>query len=236
MSRQLIGPTSRRGFSLLETIVAVSILMITIVGPLSLASKGIVFSDYVKDEITGFYLAQEGMEAVRNIRDENIKNLRSWLTNLEPCTDGRICHVDIWNYSSPTRGVTECLSCTGDTLDQFVKLRVVNVGDNTGAVKLYGYDFHGGILGSTQPEYSIFSRKISIKRLDYSKIAGIQPGEIQSTRVFDPKGDEVNVTVEVSWIRANASSATNLQTSKIEDRSSTYTERKVQVSENMFNF
>ena len=51
-----------------------------------------------------------------------------------------------------------------------------------------------------------------------------------STRVFDPLGDEINVTVEVSWARSGASYATDLGVQQ------QYTNRKVRVSENMFNF
>jgi prepilin-type N-terminal cleavage/methylation domain-containing protein len=62
--------TKQKGFTLVETLVAISILMLAILGPLSIASAGLRNSLYAKDQITAFYLAQEGIEYVRYVRDE----------------------------------------------------------------------------------------------------------------------------------------------------------------------
>lgn len=61
-----------RAFTLIETMVAVSILALAVVAPMSLASQSLVSAYYARDQITAFYLAQEGIEAVRSIRDANI--------------------------------------------------------------------------------------------------------------------------------------------------------------------
>lgn len=63
---------SGRGFTLIETMVAISLLSIAIVAPMQLAAQSLASAYYARDQITAFYLAQEGIEAVRSIRDGNI--------------------------------------------------------------------------------------------------------------------------------------------------------------------
>jgi len=213
------------GFSLLETIVAISILMTTIIGPLSLASKGIVSADYVKDEITGFYLAQEAMETVRNVRDTNIKNRVSWLNGIkEYCIDKTVCRIDIWNFDRPDHGFGSCVSCVGGEMERFERLKIANVVDRRGATRLYGHVFNGKILAAQRGdlEDSIFSRKITIKKIEYSDPKfGLTPLELKSLGLDKSGIDEINVTVEVSWFRGSSNG--NLG------------KRTVRVSESMFS-
>ncbi len=61
----------KRGFSLVETLVAISILMISIAGPMVLVGNGIRSSAFARDQVTAFYLAQDAIEAVRYLRDNN---------------------------------------------------------------------------------------------------------------------------------------------------------------------
>jgi len=60
------------GFTLIETLVAVSLLSVAIVAPMSLTAKSLAAAYYARDQITAFHLAQEAIEAVRHIRDRNI--------------------------------------------------------------------------------------------------------------------------------------------------------------------
>ena len=63
---------SFQGFTLIETMVAVSMLSLAIVAPMSLAAQSLSSAYYARDQVTAFHLAQEGIEAVRSIRDANI--------------------------------------------------------------------------------------------------------------------------------------------------------------------
>ncbi len=63
---------SRSAFTLIETLVAVSLLTVAIVAPMTLASQSLSAAYYSRDQITAFYLAQEAIEALRSIRDGNI--------------------------------------------------------------------------------------------------------------------------------------------------------------------
>ena len=49
----------KKGFSLIETMVAIAILLIAIVGPMTLASNSLVASAIAKDQFIASFLAQE---------------------------------------------------------------------------------------------------------------------------------------------------------------------------------
>ncbi len=59
-----------RGFTLVEALVAISILMVAIAAPMSLAQKGTGATEFSTDQMIATYLAQDAIEAVKNIRDE----------------------------------------------------------------------------------------------------------------------------------------------------------------------
>lgn len=63
---------SGRGFTLIETLVAISLLSVAIVAPMTLVSQSLKSAYYARDQVTAYNLAQEGIEAVRAIRDGNI--------------------------------------------------------------------------------------------------------------------------------------------------------------------
>lgn len=61
-----------RGFTLIETLVAVSLLTIAIMAPMTLTQQSLSSAYYARDQITAYNLAQEGIESVRAIRDSQI--------------------------------------------------------------------------------------------------------------------------------------------------------------------
>ena len=80
----------KRGFTLVETLIAIAILLISIAGPLVIISQALKSSYYSRDEITAYYLAQEAIEYIRNLRDVNglqaIKSAsyaNTWLTGID---------------------------------------------------------------------------------------------------------------------------------------------------------
>lgn len=58
------------GFSLVETLVAVSILMIVITGPMSISMRTAKSSSFASEQIEAFFLAQEGLELAQKGRDD----------------------------------------------------------------------------------------------------------------------------------------------------------------------
>jgi type II secretory pathway pseudopilin PulG len=65
-------PKLTTGFTLVETLVSISIFTMSILGLMSVLASGISDSNYAKQKMTAEYLAQEGIEYVRNIRDTNV--------------------------------------------------------------------------------------------------------------------------------------------------------------------
>jgi type II secretory pathway pseudopilin PulG len=59
------------GFTLIETFVAITILMIVVLGPMALLSNALQDARFIGDEITATYLAQEGVEIMIDDRNNN---------------------------------------------------------------------------------------------------------------------------------------------------------------------
>ena len=62
----------REGFTLIETLAAITLLIVAIVSPMLLTERSLASAYYARDQITAYYLAQEAIEAIRQIRDDNI--------------------------------------------------------------------------------------------------------------------------------------------------------------------
>jgi len=60
------------GFTLIETMVAISLLTVAIVAPMLLTVQSLKSAYYARDQITASYLAQEAIEVVHATRDANI--------------------------------------------------------------------------------------------------------------------------------------------------------------------
>lgn len=87
-----------RAFTLIETLVAIAILMISVSGPLAIADKALTASLYAKDQSTASFLAQEEMEIVKNVKDNNIVNNGNsyWISQgLASCIGGNYCDMTI---------------------------------------------------------------------------------------------------------------------------------------------
>ena len=57
------------GFSLVETLVAITILLIVVVGPMTILSTTSNSSSFASEQVTAFFLAQEGVELAQLARD-----------------------------------------------------------------------------------------------------------------------------------------------------------------------
>lgn len=160
----------KTGFTLIETLVAISILLIAITGPLGIVASSLKSSYFARDQITAFYLAQEGLEFVRNFRDTNsLKNLStntSWLTDSTPSSP---YSLGAYTLNSGTyelnRGDTRSTVYTMNGYD----LNSTNSGINltSGAFGDVYYDSTNGFYGCTSTDISCllktqFNRQLTI--------------------------------------------------------------------------
>jgi len=83
------------GFTLIETLVAIAVLTMIIIGPLNLAVKSISASLISQNQITAFYLGQEALEYIINVKDNNFLQSLDWLNGLNNCLGADGCYVDI---------------------------------------------------------------------------------------------------------------------------------------------
>lgn len=95
----MLKPNSKQnsGFTLIETFVAITILLIAVLIPLGVMSKAIEDGLFIKNKVIAYYLAQEGMELVINQVSSNIKKPTNespyWLDYLGSCIGGGVCTI-----------------------------------------------------------------------------------------------------------------------------------------------
>lgn len=70
------------GFTLVEMLVAVSLLLMVIVGPMAITAKASKSASFASEQVQAFFLAQEGLELAQSERDrlllQNINNEGSY--------------------------------------------------------------------------------------------------------------------------------------------------------------
>ncbi len=78
----------QRAFTLVETLVAITILLIAIVGPLYTLHKSVLASYTARDKLIASALAQEGLEYIRAVRGDNYLSGRTWLAGVDGTSNG----------------------------------------------------------------------------------------------------------------------------------------------------
>lgn len=66
----MINYKSQSGFSLVETLVAITILLVVIVGPMTISSTTAKSTSFASEQVIAFFLAQEGAELAQKARDD----------------------------------------------------------------------------------------------------------------------------------------------------------------------
>lgn len=72
------------GYILVEALVAITIVVVGLLGIFSLLSRSLSLNRVVADRFVAAYLAAEGIELVKNIIDNNILAGRPWNAGLSP--------------------------------------------------------------------------------------------------------------------------------------------------------
>ncbi len=172
-----------QGFTLIETIIAIFILTIGVLGVYLVFAGFYNQSKNYSNYLTASYLSQEGMEIIRNMRDYNWTqgNSSYWLDQIDNgnCANGCDFEVDFK---------------TGTSIESIIfpyQTRVLNI-DNDG---VYSYSNSGEYLPT------IFKRKITITgplrvqgSPDYSENPDLMI--VTSKVIWDYNGNEYNVQME----------------------------------------
>ncbi len=147
------GSRGEHGFTIIEALVAVGILSTVVIGALGTVQSSLSSYIFSKDQIVAFYLAQEGFEALRNIRDENRLKGQNWLQGIslssgDPCYFGQACTVSPAESTVATRCSGPCSKLRQDSATGF-----------------FGYN-------SSWPE-TVFRREIRLESRNSAEIAVI---------------------------------------------------------------
>ncbi len=119
----MTNSTYTAGYSLVETLVAIAILLLAIVGPMTIAAKGIQTGIFVADQTSAIFLAQEQIESVVAIRNEyglnavlNGQDAWAWTTDatFSSCFTTSGCSIT-WNSSGSTFYEVDACTLNGNT-------------------------------------------------------------------------------------------------------------------------
>lgn len=100
-----------KAFTLVETLVAISILMIAVAGPLTVANQGLTSAIYSKDQMVASFLVQESMETIKYLRDYNLSSgAVNWLENIY-C--GNTCDISGFSFMNGDGYLNYYRDCVG---------------------------------------------------------------------------------------------------------------------------
>lgn len=166
--------TGSAAFSIVETLVAIAILSLAVAAPLTLAQRGLNSSAYARDQITAFYLAQEAVEFIRNVRDNNNLSNNPWLSGLSDtaCVSAVSgCGIDSNAPGNLSQQISNC--------DTDVRHCQLTFNSATG---VYGEQRGGSGNPQNGWQDSIFTRTVKILPVNVSG-----------------RADEADITASVSW-------------------------------------
>ena len=121
MKKISLKKNKEKGFTLIETLIAITILMISVAAPLSLASKGLQAANLAKNQIVAYYLAQDAYEWVKNKTDYNKAKGKTYseggiVAGFDNCINDT-CIIDTTDHpsSSPVRYTNQFLKKNNST-------------------------------------------------------------------------------------------------------------------------
>lgn len=174
----------KNGFTLIESLVAISLLMIAISGPMTIVQKGLNAAYLSRDQMTAAFLAQDAIEAIKNIRDTLALNNKYmdgvensvWLSILKDC----ICTIGNNNCDFDNPGYKFC-----------------SIDTTKGDLSIDG-------VVSTDPNDKILkiNRDNNGKFVRYDLISGTKSKFTRIINIHQPAGDknEAVIQVRVSWM------------------------------------
>lgn len=150
---KLLKKINQKAFSLLEVVIVTTIFMFGISGISSLMLQNVQAQNYNFDYLTASMLAQEGIELVRNVRDENWLNPEyektiKWYEDIYKNSGSGDYHFVIYMNENDKR--------------PYIDPSVVNI-DESGARLFIDSGSNGFYQNNTSGKFSGFSRLVTTK-------------------------------------------------------------------------
>jgi type II secretory pathway pseudopilin PulG len=181
VSKKEKGPalSEVEGFTMIEIVISIFILSFTVVGIFNAFSIMTILTSDSADRLTATYLAQEGMEIVRNIRDTNWLKMDFYCESNPDCaTNNDFSWVDYLTAGSPNYS----LNCTNGCEADYTSPSLLSQNGRYLCINSNGFYYYNDACPDTSQ--TKFMRKIII-----APIADI-----------DGNSDHIiKVTVQVSW-------------------------------------
>ncbi|MGB9743398.1 MAG: type IV pilus modification PilV family protein [Minisyncoccales bacterium] len=112
----------KNGFSLIELVLAIFILTMAVFSSFALIQRITSFAFASQNKLTAYYLAQEGIENARNIRDNNWLKGEGWTTGLPTTTEPLVENNLLDKF---TRTTTANLTEDGYLQVKYLQVKVV---------------------------------------------------------------------------------------------------------------
>jgi len=160
----IINTKESKGFTIIEVVITISILSVGIISTYNAFYSIMNVADNMSDRLTAAYLAAEGFDIVKNIRDTNFIEGRSFSTDLLVCSTG--CQAD-YKAGTPAEQIANQLKVYSGS---FLKIN---------ADGLYGYD------AGTDTK---FKRKITITQVTTDQL------QVDSQVLWNYNGNNYSVT------------------------------------------
>lgn len=200
--------STKSGFTLVETLVAIFILTVGITSVISLMTSSFFSAQYSNNEITGTYLAQEAMDYIRNNRDTTAFQSGDWVAFLGnfgygqggsggdiDCFTDDGCYLDVTDLNPST----SVQGCTGIALygsiicPQFYYNPSPNMGQ--GGYYTYNQNISGTTLTS-------FKRRVHMELSPDHSFTDTNGNTIKT---------ELDITVTVEWQNGSSVRSTVLR-------------------------
>jgi len=106
---------NQKAFTMIEMVAAIFVVNLGIMAVFSLITQSITHINSTASSLTATYLAQEGVEIARNIRDGNFLKINqggeaSWNDNLSADED-----KDYYNFDYRSESIPDNINCSGKT-------------------------------------------------------------------------------------------------------------------------
>lgn len=183
-----------QGFTLIEALIAIAIITLSISGPLWAAGNSLRVAQVAQDQLTASSLAQEGVEYVRAVRDNDYlaaykadKNFggastdgwNAFLADVNSCkqaSGGCYTNMGDWDHPYPGAASPALVSCAGSCSTKFLKLKT------SGSRYLYNY---------SSGTATLFARTITV---DSVGSASAPAEQVVSTVVWSKQGRTYSVS------------------------------------------